>query len=262
MRTLLVLLALAAAAALVAIVGFSVPAERVVLWVEQAAGGLLSLAFPILCLTAWLAPGALYRMRDGFDEFWERLKGRGDEIEDLTQRINHLGKAHHMAQLGSIFFAQGRVKQAAHWFNEALVKDGELLEARYRLALCRLRERRHTEAAELLEQVFAAKPEYDYGGTYLHLAQASDLAGKPDRAIEIYPVLLKHYPGHPEGCFGYGLLLERLGRLSDARDQMRRVVFSVRNSPSFQRRRNRHLMWKAKWWLWRRRNAADATTSR
>ena len=55
----------------------------------------------------------------------------------------------------------------------------------------------------------------------------------------------------PKGCYGYGLLLERRGDLASARQQIEQVIFSVRNSHHFHRRRNRHWMWKAKGWLWR-----------
>ena len=37
--------------------------------------------------------------------------------------------------------------------------------------------------------------------------------------------------------------------LDPAREWMQTVVTSVRRSPGFQRRRNRHWLWKARWWL-------------
>ena len=46
-------------------------------------------------------------------------------------------------------------------------------------------------------------------------------------------------------------LLEEAGDRDTAREQMRRVITSVRNSPAFGRRRNGHWLWKAQWWLWR-----------
>jgi hypothetical protein len=253
MRRLLILLIVVGVVALLRVLAWTVLPPSIGFWIKRAIDGLLSLACPLFWLTIWFAPGVIYGLRDDLDELWQRLKGRRSEIDDLTRRIAHLRKPHHMAQLGVIYQQQGRHKLAADWFAQALEGDGTLVDARYRLALCRMRAKRFGEAAELLEQVYAVKPDHDYGGLYLRLAQASDLAGHAARAAEIYPVLLKFYPGHPEGCYSYGRLLERLGRLSEARQQMQQVIFSVRNAPSFQRRRNRHWMWKAKWWLWTKR---------
>jgi tetratricopeptide (TPR) repeat protein len=221
--------------------------------VDSIIGGILSLACTGFWILLWVAPGTIYRLRDDAGELWERLRGRRSEIDDLMQRIHHLGKPHHMAQLGAIFQRQGRHKQAGHWFAKALEQDGAMVDARYRLALCRMREKKFQEAATLLEEVHAAKPDHDYGGAYLRLAQASELAGNDDRAAAVYPMLFKCCPGHAEGCYGYGLLLKRRGDVHEARQQMEQVLLSVRNSPTFHRRRNRHWMWKARWWLWRHR---------
>jgi hypothetical protein len=225
--------------------------DHIAHYVDSVIGGILSLACTGFWILLWVAPGTIYRLRDEFGELRERLRGRRSEIDDLTQRIHHLGKPHHMAQLGAILQRQGRAKQAAQWFAKALEQDATMVDARYRLALCRMREKKFQEAAVLLEQVHETKPDHDYGGAYLRLAQASERAGNDERAAAVYPMLFKSCPGHAEGCYGYGLLLDRRGDRTAARQQMEQVVFSVGNSPTFHRRRNRHWMWKAKWWLWR-----------
>jgi tetratricopeptide (TPR) repeat protein len=225
--------------------------EGIANWVDGIIGGILSLACTFFWLLFWLAPGAIYRLRDDFEEIWERVKGRRSEIDDLMQRIHHLNKPHHMAQLGSVFQRQGRHKQAAQWFAKALDQDSSMVDARYRLALCRMRQKKFQEAAALLEEVHAVKPDHDYGGAYLRLAQASERAGNDQRAEQVYPMLFKCCPGHAEGCHDYGLLLARRGDSASARQQMEQVILSVRNSPPFHRRRNRHWMWKARWWLLR-----------
>ena len=42
---------------------------------------------------------------------------------------------------------------------------------------------------------------------------------------------------------------------------MRDVIFTVRHSPGFHRRRNRHWPLKAQWWLLRHRSVVDAAHS-
>jgi tetratricopeptide (TPR) repeat protein len=228
--------------------------EHIAVWMDSVIGGILSLACSFFWLLLWVAPGAIYRVRDDFGELWERIKGRRSEVDDLLQRINHLNKPHHMAQLGGIYQRQGRHKQAAYWFSRALEQDSTMVDAQYRLALCQMRLKKFQEAATLLEDVHKAKPDHDYGGAYLRLAQASERAGNDDRAAQVYPMLFKSCPGHAEGCHGYALLLDRRGDRPAARKQMEQVIFSVRNSPTFHRRRNRHWIWKAQWWLWRHPN--------
>jgi hypothetical protein len=253
MRIFLVTIGLLLITAAVLVLGFEVPVERITFWISRVFGILLSMACPLYFLLMFLAPGIGYNMSASIQARWERMKGRRAEIEDLTRRINHLRKPHLMAQLAGIYLRQGRHKLAAEWYTKALEHDGTMLEARYRLAECHLHENRPLDAMELLEQVHTTKPDHDYGGAYLRLAQASERAGREQRASEVFAILLRFYPGHPEGSFCYGLLLDRLGKPEEARKQMEQVIFSVRNSPPFQRRRNRHWMWKAKWWLWRNR---------
>ena len=253
MRRLLIIFSVVAALVVIRVGARELLPKEIGFWVDSVIGGIFSLACTLFWISLWVAPGMIYRLRDDLAEVWERLKGRRSEIDDLIQRVNHLGKPHHMAQLAGIYQRQGKYKIAANWFAKALEGDESMVDARYRLALCRLREKKFQAAAELLEQVHASKPDHDYGGAYLRLAQASERAGNTDRAAQIYPMLFKCCPGHAEGCYGYALLLERLGDRAGARRQIEQVIFSVQNSPYFHHRRNRHWMWKAKWWIWKRR---------
>jgi hypothetical protein len=251
MRRLLIIFLIIATLAVIRVAATALLPEPLGFWVDRVIDGIFSLGCTLFWISLWVAPGMIYRLRDDFAEVWERLKGRRSEIDDLIQRVNHLNKPHHMAQLAGIYQRQGKHKLAANWFAKALEGDGSMVDARYRLALCRLREKKFQAAAELLEQVHATKPDHDYGGAYLRLAQASERAGNDERAAAVYPMLFKCCPGHAEGCYCYGLLLARRGDGAGARRQMEQVIFSVRNSPTFHRRRNRHWMWKAKWWIWR-----------
>ncbi len=89
--------------------------------------------------------------------------------------------------------------------------------------------------------------------TYLRLAESQQYCGNLDRAADVYQTMLRFYPGHPEGEYHYALLLAGQNSLTKAKELMRDVVFTVRHSPSFHRRRNRHWALKAQWWLWRNR---------
>jgi tetratricopeptide (TPR) repeat protein len=214
-----------------------------------------SLACPITLLLLLWAPGLFRETSEGISRFFSRIGARRREEEDLHRKIAHLDKAHHMLQLGSTLLRQGRVRKAAEWLQRAVEKEPDLLEAQYRLALCRYELGDYPAAAELLEAVHATKPQHDYGLADLRLAQSQQNLGNRERAEEVYETLLRFYPGQPEGSYHYAVLKAEQNETERARQLMQDVIFSVRHSPRFQRRRNRHWLLKAKWWLLRNRAA-------
>jgi tetratricopeptide (TPR) repeat protein len=214
------------------------------------------LACPLTVFFLIWAPGVFRETTDGITQFFSRVGARRLEVEDLHRKIAHLDKAHHMAQLGNVLLRQGRVRKAAEWFAKALEKDPQMLDARYRLGLCRFGLSDYGEAVELLEEIYREKPQYDYGLADLRLAQSHQRLGNLDSASEVYETLLRFYPGQPEGAYSYAQLMLARGDRRRASELMRDVVFSVRHSPGFQRRRNRHWLLKAKWWLLRNGRAA------
>ncbi len=207
------------------------------------------LPFGILLL--FLAPGLFHQVVDDVRHFFQRIRSRRNEIELLENKIARLGNAHHMVQLGLVYFHQGRWAKALPLFDQALGVEADSLEAMYRKGLCHFELTNYSEAETCLEQVHAAKPDYDYGLAYLRLAQTHQRLGHVQRASEAYETLLRFYPGQPEGSYQFALLKAAEGDHARAKQLMQEVVFTARHSPRFQRRRNRHWMFKARWWLWR-----------
>jgi len=219
--------------------------------VGRALGLVCSLACPLTFVLLILAPGIFRDVAGDWNRFWERLRTRRNEVEELERKITHLDRAHHMVQLGNVFARQGRDDKAITWFRRALEKEPDHLEALYRLAICYFNRGDFQQAAELLEKVNSRKPEHDYGMAYLRLAEAHHRLGHLQRAAEVYETLLRFYPGQPEGSYHFAELLEEQGEHQRAAKLMRDVIFTVKHSPPFHRRRNRHWLLKAKWWLWR-----------
>ena len=126
--------------------------------------------------------------------------------------------------------------------------------------MCLFDQGQYDKAVEFFEKVHRAKPQHDYGHAYLRLAQTHQRLGNIDRAAEVYEEFLRFYPGQPEGTYDYALLCQEQGDETKATQLMRDLVVSVRHSPRFHRRRNRHLLWKARWWLWRHANRASTAS--
>lgn len=227
------------------------PLARVTQFIVNTASGL---ACPLFFFTLIFAPGLYRQMSDELRQMVERVRGRREEIDDLTRKISNMHKPHHMAQLGQLYLRQGRQAKAIPWFERTLEKDPDHLEATYRLGLCLFDGGKYDEAESYLEKVHSIKPDHDYGHAYLRLAQTHQRLGHAERAAEVFDEMLRFYPGQPEGTYDYALLKQEQGDLQRAGELMQDVVFSVRQSPRFHRSRNRHLMWKAQWWLWRHPN--------
>lgn len=246
-----VLPVVAVLAAMVALLVFLTVGAGAPRWVEDGLAALVLTALAAGLLVLFVAPGFGDVLHRRLGYLWERLRTRRAEIDLLKERIDQLQHPHHMMQLGNVLQRQGHFDAAADWYAKAIERDQEHVDARYKLAHCHMARRRYDEAAQLFEEVHRRKPEHDYGGAYLHLARVQQLRGNDERAREVYGTLLRFYPGHPEGTYRYARLLEQYGDGEAVRQHMRQIVSAVRHSPPFQRRRNRHWMLMAQWWLWR-----------
>jgi tetratricopeptide (TPR) repeat protein len=253
----LVLSFVALLAVLWVLLGLGILPPAVAAVVEPIVGLACSLFVPLLFLTAYLAPGLFREVIDDVQHYWRRIRTRRRDILDLERKIAHLDRPYHMHQLGLVFATQGRTTKAQPWFEKALAKDPKLIDAKYQLALCHFHQHHFAKATELLEQIHQEKPDHDYGMAYLRLAESQQQLGNLPRAAEIYQTLLRFYPSQPEGSYHYALLLAQQNSFDSARKLMRDIITTLRLSPGFYRRRNRHWAMRAQWWLWRHRNQHD-----
>ncbi len=84
------------------------------------------------------------------------------------------------------------------------------------LALVRLRQDRHAEAADLLARSIALSPRHAL--THLNLAKVHVVLGDDDAAVASFREANRLKPGLVESYFELGNALHRLGRVSEARD--------------------------------------------
>lgn len=222
--------------------------------VDWVLGLAWSMACPLFFLSLFYAPGLYRDLTGGVSRRWDRFVSHRREIDELKHKISQMGKAHHMNLLGTLYLRQGRLPLAHQWLQQARELEPSALDVQFKLGVCCFEEGDYACAVDLLEKVHAEKPDYDYGMAYLRLAQAHDRQDHLERAEEVYRLLLRFYPNQPEGSYCYAMLKARQGETDEARQVLREMIASMRLSPGFQRRRNRHWVLKARWWLWRNRS--------
>src|SRR5208283_4313119 len=166
-------------------------------------------------------------------------------IKQLQAQIHHLDKAHHHSQLGDIYFQQGKLDKAAACYRAALERDPQDIDTRAHLGQCLLRQKRAAEARPLLEGVMREKPDHDYGHTMMALAETLSALGETDAAIQMWQQVTAGH-SYPRAKVQLAELYLAKNQPERARTELRDVVADDVHAPTFQRKRDRVWVWKAK----------------
>ncbi len=159
-------------------------------------------------------------------------------IKELQDQIHHLDKAHHHAQLGDIYFHQGKLDQAGACYRAALEREPDDPDTQAHYGQCLLRQRRTHEALPLLEKVCAQNPDHDYGYSLMALAEAYTALGRTADAMAVWQrVLAQHTYARARVQFAELLLAQN--QRDTARATLQEVVNDDAHAPAFQRRRER-----------------------
>jgi hypothetical protein len=166
-------------------------------------------------------------------------------IKELKAQIHHLDKPHHHLQLGDIYFQQGKLDLAETHYRASLERDGTDRDARAHLGQCLLREKRPADARPLLEDVVKEDPKHDYGHTLMALAETYMAQSENTAAIQVWERVLQNHSYARARAQLADLYLAN-GNRDAAREQVEEVIVSDAHAPSFDRRRNRIWLRRAK----------------
>ena len=114
-------------------------------------------------------------------------------IRELQAQIHHLDKAHHHAELGDIYFQEGKLDDAEKSYRAAIERDPSDADFQAHLGQCLLRQDKPAEAAPLLEKIARENPRHDYGYTLMAYAEALMKLGKKDEALATWKQVLEHH---------------------------------------------------------------------
>jgi hypothetical protein len=159
-------------------------------------------------------------------------------IKDLQAKIHHLDKPHHYSQLGDIYFQQGKLQKAEECYRAAMERDPQDIDTRAHFGQCLLRAQRPGEARPLLEGVVAENPKHDYGYSQMALAETYLALGENEKAFSLWKQVVEHH--------SYARAKVQLAEMYLARNQpdlaaheLREVISDDAHAPTFQRRRDR-----------------------
>jgi len=159
-------------------------------------------------------------------------------IRELQAQIHHLDKAHHYSQLGDVYFSQGKLEKAEAAYHAAMERDPQDIDTRAHLGQCLLREKRPQEARPLLEGVVAENPKHDYGYSMMALAETFAELGQKDAALNVWRQVTANH-SYPRAKVQLAELYIEQGKAELARPELQEVLADDVHAPTFQRRRDR-----------------------
>jgi tetratricopeptide (TPR) repeat protein len=159
-------------------------------------------------------------------------------IKELQAQIYHLDKAHHHSQLGDVYFQQGKLDLAEASYRAAMERDPQDIDTRAHLGQCLLRQKRAAEARPLLEGVIAENPKHDYGYTLMALAETLSALGEIDASLQMWQHVTANH-SYPRAKVQLAEIYLAKNQPELARAELKDVVADDLHAPTFQRRRDR-----------------------
>lgn len=166
-------------------------------------------------------------------------------IRELQAQIHHLDNASHHFQLGDVYFQRGQLAEAEKCYRAALEREPDDIDIRAHFGQCLVRLNRPAEARPILEGVMHQKPEHDYGYTMMALAEALTALGETDNAIQYWQHITQNH-SYPRAKVQLAELYITKNQLDAARSQLKDVLSDDVYAPTFQRRRDRIWIGRAK----------------
>jgi hypothetical protein len=166
-------------------------------------------------------------------------------IKELQAQIHHLDKAHHHAELGDLYFQQGKLDEAEKCYRAAVERDSSDPDFQAHLGQCLLRQGRPAEAAPLLESVVRQNPQHDYGYSLMAYAETLDKLGRKDDALATWQKVLANH-SYARARVQLSELYIQRGEKELARKELNDLLADETHAPGFQKHRDKVWLKQAK----------------
>jgi hypothetical protein len=149
------------------------------------------------------------------------------DLRETAQRVADADTVENRAALAEQCLGRGRAAEAKHLFQSCLTgvhaTDHALMLG---LARAEFALDDHVGACQTLDRLRAAHPNLDCPEGHLLYARSKEQQGEIEQALVEYAALAEYYPGEEARC-RLALLLQKTGRVAEARTLFQQVVRSV-----------------------------------
>ena len=166
-------------------------------------------------------------------------------IRELQAQIHHLDKAHHHAELGNIYFQQGKLAEAEQSYRAAIERDASDSDFHAHLGQCLLRQGKADQAAPLLERVIRENPKHDYGHTLMAYAETLAKLGQKEDSIQVWKQVLEQH-SYARARVQLAELYAERGDKDAARKELTDFLADETHGAAFQKQRDKPWIKKAK----------------
>ena len=178
------------------------------------------------------------------EQSYSKRRQQRRRIEDLKNKIHHLDKAFHYAELGDVYREQKKWVLAQQAYVAALERDGNMVDARTHLGYVLLAQNQAEQAWTLLEPAFQKQPDFESSELLWQCARCHTALGRLPEARELYERLLARH-GYPQAQLEYAELLDRLGATPASIAALKQLIADIRTAPRFHQRASRPWVRKA-----------------
>jgi tetratricopeptide (TPR) repeat protein len=199
-------------------------------------------AVSFVCASPLLLLLLLFLLRDRIDEFIGSTRSRQALKQNLEAATLNPADASAHYQLGLIYQKRGDQDAAISSFQRAVEIDPKEVDAHYQLGRIARQQGRLNEAIRHFERAVQLDPAHSQNEIWRETGLVYYDAGQFQDALEMFDKFLDKRPSDAEARYWRGMTLYKLGRESDAAQEMQTCVESVRTAPAYKYRFDRRWM--------------------
>jgi tetratricopeptide (TPR) repeat protein len=203
---------------------------------------LLATAANFICASPFLLLLLLFLLRDRIDEFIGATRSRQAFKQNLEAATLNPADASAHYQLGLIYQKRGEQDAAVASFQRAAEIDPQEVDAHYQLGRIARQQGRLNEAIRHFEHVVQLDSAHSQNEVWRETGLVYYDAGQFQDALEMFDKFLGKRPSDAEARYWRGMTLYKLGRDSEAAQEMQNCVESVRTAPAYKYRFDRRWM--------------------
>jgi tetratricopeptide (TPR) repeat protein len=203
---------------------------------------LLLQAWNFVCASPFLMLLLLFLLRDRIDEFIGATRSRQAFKQNLEAATLNPADASAHYQLGLIYQKRGEQDAALASFQRAVEIDQREVDAHYQLGRIARQQGRLDEAIRHFEDVVRLEPSHSQNEIWRETGLVYYDAGQFQDALDMFDKFLGKRPSDAEAQYWRGMTLHKLGRESEAAQEMQNCVESVRTAPAYKYRFDRQWM--------------------